>query len=88
MDEIGFISYPDTFTAVSDDTMIQWIEPHATYDFEVKLNSAVKHLYWDDANINQNIQAIKLRELITLIRTIIESKPEYTQLPQPRGGYL
>ena len=88
MDEIGFVSYPDTFMAVTADTIIQTIEPHATYDFEVKLNSSIKHLYWDDAIINQNAQAIKLRELIKLIRTIIESKPEYSQLPPARGGYI
>ena len=88
MDEIGFISYPDTFVAVTADTFGQWFDPHATYDFKVALNSSIKHLYWNDAFINQNAQAIQLRGLITLIRTIVESKPEYLQLPQPRGGYL
>jgi hypothetical protein len=88
MDEIGFISYPDTFVAVTTDTISQWIEPHATYDFKVKLNSSVKYLYWNDAIINQNAQAIKLRELTRLIRTIIESKPEYSRLPPARGGYM
>jgi hypothetical protein len=87
MDEIGFVSYPDTFVAVTADTIIQRIDPHATYEFEVKRNSSIKHLYWDDAIINQNAQAIKLRELIKLIRIIIESKPEYSQLPPARGGY-
>jgi hypothetical protein len=87
MDEIGFVSYPDTFLAVTTDTIIQMVQPYPTYDFEVKLNSSIKHLYWDDEIINQNTQAIKLRELIKLIRTIIESKPEYSQLPPARGGY-
>jgi hypothetical protein len=87
MDEIGFVSYPDTFVAVTIDTIIQTIEPHPTYDFEVKLNFSIKHLYWDDTIINQNAQAIKLRELISLIQTIIESKPEYTKLSPARGAY-
>jgi hypothetical protein len=88
MYEIGFISYPDTFVAVTADTIIQMVQPHPTYDLEVKLKSSIKHLYWDDAIINQNVQAIKLRELISLIRIIIESKPEYVKLPPARGGYL
>ena len=88
MDEIGIFSYPDTFIAVTADSITQHIDPYATYDFEVKSESTIKHVAWNDAIINQNTQAIKLRELISLIRTVIESKPEYSKLPAAKGGYL
>jgi hypothetical protein len=87
MDEIGFFSYPDTFIAVTTDSIGHHISPYATYDFEVQRDSAVKHLMWMDAIVNQNSQAIKLRELISLVRIVIESKPEYSKLPAAKGGY-
>ncbi|MFC1946801.1 hypothetical protein ACFLXY_02645 [Chloroflexota bacterium] len=32
-------------------------------------------------------EAEKLYELISLIREMIENKPEYQELPKPKGGY-
>ena len=88
IDEIAFFSYPDTFVAVTADSISRYVDPYATYDFEVKKDSTIKHVAWKDAIINQNTQALKLRELISLIRTVIESKPEYSKLPAAKGGYL
>jgi hypothetical protein len=87
MDEIGFFSYPDTFVAVTADSIVRSVSPYSTYNFEVQRDSTVKHLLWEDAIVNQNSQAIKLRELTNLIRTMIESKPEYSNLPAAKGGY-
>jgi len=88
MDQIGFFSYPDTFTVETRDSIRAFITPNNTYDFRVESRATLKKLYWDDAIIANDPRATKLRELITLIRTIIESKPEYQQLPPARGGYL
>jgi len=88
MIEIDFFSYPDTFTLVRTDTIVVSLEPYPTYNFEVKYNSSIKRLHWDDGIITSNQKATRLRELIALIRTIIEAKPEYRQLPPARGGYL
>lgn len=88
MIEIDFFSYPEVFTAVRTDTMVASFEPHATYDFEVKYNSSIKRLHWDDGIITSDQKATRLRELIRFIQSIIEAKPEYRQLPPVRGGYL
>jgi hypothetical protein len=88
MDEIDFVSYPDTFVAVTNDTLLGMVTPNPTYEFEVKESSSIKRLYWNDAIISQNPKATKLRELITLIQTIIESNPMYLKLPPARGGYM
>ncbi|HEY9167453.1 MAG TPA: hypothetical protein VIS48_14965 [Candidatus Kryptonia bacterium] len=87
MSEIGFFSYPDTFVVPTEDT-VGYVTPNATYIFDVKDNSTVKHLYWSDAIISQDSAAVKLRELIQLIENIVESNPKYSQLPPARGGYL
>ena len=88
MNQIGFFSYPDTFVVRSQDSMRVFITPNNTYEFEVASQKTLKTLFWDDAIIAGDPQATKLRELITLIRRIVESKPEYGQLPPARGAYL
>jgi hypothetical protein len=84
---INFFTYPDTFFIQPGDTAAI-ITPCNTYDFEVSNKSVSKHLYWVDEIVKQDTQAIKLRELISFIKTIVQSKPEYSQLPPAKGGYL
>jgi hypothetical protein len=88
MNQIDFFSYPDTFIVRSQDSIRVSISPNNTYDFRVVSRSTVKTLFWDDAIIASDPQATKLRELVALIKTIVESKPEYQQLPPARGGYI
>ena len=87
MSEIGFFDYPEHFAAATGDTA-SFIMPYSTYEFEVSYESTTKRLHWSDSVISDDTAAVKLRELIQLIRSIIESKPEYSQLPPARGGYL
>lgn len=88
MEQIGFFSYPDTFVVTSRDSIRSFITPNNTYDFEVVSRSITKNLCWDDAIIASDARGARLRELIALIRKIVESKPEYQRLPPARGGYL
>ena len=88
MEQINFFSYPDTFRVTSRDSIRCFIMPYCTYDFKVASRSRVKTLFWEDAIVANDPQATKLRELIMLIREIVESKPEYQQLRSARGGYL
>ncbi|MDP2885375.1 MAG: hypothetical protein Q8P51_10185 [Ignavibacteria bacterium] len=88
MEQIDFFSYPDTFAVNSQDSVQGIVTPNSTYDFKVRYHSTLKTLFWDDAIIASDPRAAKLRELILLIRNIIESKPEYKQLPPARGGYV
>jgi len=89
MVEINFFGYPDEFSIfVPPGELVGMVTPHRSYYFRVEYDSRVKELWWEDDIINQDKKAEKLRELITLIQDIIESKDEYKQLPLPRGGYI
>ena len=89
MVEIDFFDYPDEFSVnVPLGKMIGRVTPYSSYYFRVEHDSQVKELRWDDEITNLDEKAERLRELITLIRNIIESKEEYQELPEPTSGYL
>jgi len=89
MIEINFFGYPDQFSVfVPPGESVGMLTPYCSYYFKVEYDSKVKELSWEDNIINEDKKAEKLRELIKLIRDIIESKEEYKQLPPPRGGYI
>ncbi len=87
MEEIDFFNYPDVFE-VPQGELTQVVTPYSKYYFKVRYGSDTKELRWDDEILNPKEQADRLRELISLIRGIIESKDEYKKLPEPKGGYL
>jgi hypothetical protein len=89
MVEIDFFSYPDIFsvTVPEGETKTE-VSPYATYYFKVEYDGKTKELLWNDKYVNSDAQADKLKELIYLIRDIIEMKPEYMVLPEPSSGYL
>jgi hypothetical protein len=89
MMEIDFFSYLDRFKlAIPAGEPTGIVTPYSTYYFKVEHDSQYKELWWGDEITNPDEKADKLRELITLIRNIIESKEEYKKLPEPRSGYL
>jgi len=85
--EINFFSYPDTFT-VTTGNIAAVITPCSIYNIEVSYNTSIKHLHWEDCIVSEDSAAMKLRELIVLVKNIIVSHPEYSQLPPAKGGYL
>ncbi|MFC1949538.1 hypothetical protein ACFLW0_05140 [Chloroflexota bacterium] len=89
MVEIDFFDYPDEFSVpIAPGGLVTMVTPYSSYYFEVEYDSTVKELRWEDEIMNQNEEADKLRELIRLIRDIIESKEEYKELPSPTSGYM
>ncbi len=89
MIEIDFFDYPDEFSvSVAPGELITIRTPYSSYHFKVEYNSSTKELGWEDAIMNENEDADKLRELIMLIRDIIEAKEEYKELPAPTSGYM
>jgi len=89
MQEIDFFNYPDVFKVeIPPGDLTTVVTPYSKYYFKVQYGSIIKELLWEDEIRNENEKAYKLRELIKLIRSIIESKEEYKELPEPRGGYL
>ena len=89
MVEIDFFNYPDRFMVnVPSGQPTHVVTPFNAYQFTVERDSQIKRLDWDDSIMNPDEKANKLRELIDLIKGIIESRDEYKQLPEPSGGYL
>jgi hypothetical protein len=89
MVEIDFFSYPDKFSVdVPEGEQKTEVTPYSTYYFKVEYDSKSKELLWHDKIVNSDEKADKLKELINLIRNIIESREEYQDLPEPSGGYL
>ena len=89
MVEIDFFNYPVEFkVAVPAGEQTRLVTPYSTYYFTVEKGGTVKVLRWEDEIKNPDVKADKLKELIHLIRDIIELKPEYQVLPEPSGGYM
>jgi hypothetical protein len=86
--EIDFFDYPDEFSVpVEEGGLVTIRTPYSSYYFKVEYDSTVKELRWEDEIMNPNDKANELRELIQLIRDIVESKEEYKELPKPTSGY-
>jgi len=86
--EIDFFNYPDNFSvSVPPGEPSGIVTPYASYYFKVEYNSQVKELRWGDEITNPDEKAERLRELIALIRSIVESKEEYRKLPEPTTAY-
>jgi hypothetical protein len=89
MVEINFFCYPDEFEIpLPEEGIVGMQTPYQGYYFMVECNNQVKVLRWEDKITNKNEDADKLRKVISLIRSIIQSKDEYWELPSPRGAYL
>jgi hypothetical protein len=87
--EIDFFNYPDVFeVTVPEGELARMVLPYPTYYFKVQHAGGIKELTWEEKITNPDEKADKLKELIHLIRDIIELKPEYQVLPEPSGGYL
>lgn len=89
MVEIDFFNYPDEFkVSMPQGQPVRLATPYSSYYFKVEKGSTVKELKWEDEIMNADNKADRLRELISFIRDIIESKPEYKVLPTASGGYM
>lgn len=91
MKDISFFDYPEKFSAlIPSGSTVQIVIPYDSYYFKVQYGSMVKEILWerDDVVSPLDEKTIKLKELISLIKGIIESKEEYGKLPPTKGGYL
>lgn len=87
--EIDFFNYPDKFAVhIADNETKTEVTPYPTYFFKVEYGGKTKELLWHAKYVNSDAQGDKLKELIDLIKNIIESKAEYQALPEPSGGYM
>lgn len=86
--EINFFDYPDKFTtSIPAGEGLGMVTPYSSYYFKVEYGSKFKELLWEDNITNKDEKADKMRELVKVIKDIVEYKKEYRKLPAPRGGY-
>ena len=89
MTEIDFFNYPDKFSVdVPEGEIKGEVTPYSTYFFRITYGGKTKELLWHDKITNSDERADKLKELINLIRNIVESREEYKNLPEAGSGYL
>ena len=89
MMEIDFFSYPDVFHVPPSGEVIGEASHWNTYNLMVQNGTKVKTVRWDSRYlISGNEEYDNLKELASLIWKIIESKPEYQRMPEPRAGYV
>lgn len=91
MKDINFFDYPEKFTiSIPPGSIIEMTTPYPSYYFKVQYDLKMKEVLWERDDIVSPLdkRTIKLRELINVIKEIIESKEEYKKLPLPKGGYL
>lgn len=85
--EINFFSFPDIFP--SDPGIIIRPDP-GDQILRIKTDNEDHQTQWTISTIlidTNDPQTVKLKELISLIISIIEAKAEYKNLPPSRGGY-
>ena len=85
VDEMDFWEYPEV---LEPERPKYSVTPYASYYFEVRKGSVIKEVRWEDQYGDEGARAVRLRDLAEFIREIVESKPEYKALPEPKGGYL
>ncbi len=80
---IDFFSYPDTLRTGTPGSAAGQTEPHATYFFRVTDRDRTKTLFWDDVDPGRDTDAnaVRLKEAIASIVSIVDSNPTYRELP-------
>ena len=86
--EIDFFDYPEEFSVSTSGGSFGIMTPYSSYYFRVEYDSGIKELRWKDEISYPDEKADRLRELIRIIKDIVESKEEYKALPVPTSGYL
>lgn len=82
---VDFFAWPDTLHREAG----VWMSPDPSPDFlRVEYRDQEKRLVWFYPLDSRSAFSAPLIELTTLIRQIIESRPEYKKLPPARGAHL
>ncbi len=61
--------------------------PFSSYYLKVSFKGVTRELRWNDSTLFQDDYKGPAVEVTELLWTIIEAKPEYKSLPEPRGAY-
>ena len=98
MADIELYNYPDEFSIQLPPDVIRIYSIPALYRFDVRNGGQRKVVAWNDAfsepenmpwkaedSEPSRTQATRLKELIKLVRQIVEKHPEFRELPEPGG---
>ncbi|MHB1125728.1 MAG: hypothetical protein ACYC2T_02045 [Bacillota bacterium] len=83
MRDIDILSYPEVIKPLKGIT----VTPNVSYSLTISFGNIKKSIYWDSMSELNGQRSDELRNLISNIMTLIESKKEYKKLPPARGGY-
>lgn len=88
--ELNFFSFPNIFPNIfPNDTSNVLVSPNpGNQILRIKTDNYDHQTKWTVLIDMNNSQAINIKELSSLIISIIEAKPEYKKLPPSRGGYI
>ncbi len=88
MMEIDFFSFPELYKPEAKSEVTCVFTPASSYHYEVTYNWTVKKVTWSNAYYCSEDQETRdLMALNKVILSIVESKPEYQALPEPKEGY-
>jgi len=88
MVEIDFFSYPKAFHPKLEGDIHSTQTPFTVYYIEYHDESGTKVVYWTTQYTSpEDTQYQNLKELAYLIIEMIQTKPEYQELPEPTAGY-
>lgn len=62
--------------------------PYVNYYLKVQYGGQTKEFSFSDHSCHLTADGEQLKALIDFIRKVAESKKEYQQLPEPKGGYM
>ena len=85
---IGFFSYPQVLDTTPKGPRWGELEPYTNYYLEVQIGTRSHSVRWTDRYTSNKMRYHNLMEISRLIWDIIESTPEYQQMPKPSSGYL
>jgi len=84
----NYSKYPQLFTVPPERPIVGVVPGGTDYLLRVTSSGSVKQLRWHDSILVYYQPAQELRELFGKIRSTIESKPEYKNLPPSQVKYV
>ncbi len=86
LEEVDFLSQSD-WDLIPHGSVLGLRTPFSTYYLKVSFNGVTREIRWNDSNLLSDDFKGPAAEVAKLLWSIIEAKPEYKSLPQPRDAY-
>jgi hypothetical protein len=86
LEEVDFMSQPG-WDLIPHGSVSGMSTPFSAYYLKVSFKGVTREIRWNDSNLLPDDFKGPAAEVAKLLWSIIEAKPEYKSLPQPRGAY-